>query len=497
MLKSNRINKKTKVKIIFLFVLMIFLCWLQINSTVFFRLKLANYYEENKNYKKAIAIYNKVLRKDKIYGSNHHLTTEDIAAVRFKLANLLLQNNNLKDSVQVISTMVEENPLYDKNEFLKLANTIYYKKFSLILLKNKLYDIAIKQMEKALQLNDRDVIGHYQLGLIYQKFKFEEKADQQFKKSIELSVKTDDKLPDYLLSDVYCKLAEKFIRKSSFDQAEAFYKKAIEVNSNNVQACILLLSLYERQENGAGITQIESRLFKTLPKYEVNYNISDKLYFLGYSLNEQEFELFNEGLITFFWEIKGEAFELDNAIQNQENIKKTGRRIYSLREVKNLVPSFGFEADEIGTGFPSGWETDAYGGLLESHEVILEERLSRRTSCLMLDNTISSRTNCQTAYLSIEKNTFYLQAGWMKSINGNAFMGRAWFDPEKKRISYSYAAENITFSEWEYYSQIVLPPINTVYSCLWLTNLETKGKAYFDNILFVQLDAPVKIDKEL
>jgi len=111
-----------------------------------------------------------------------------------------------------------------------------------------------------------------------------------------------------------------------------------------------------------------------------------------------------------------------------------------------------------------------------------------KTQCLLLNNTIANNTNCQTHHIAVDGGNCYLQRGWIKSINGNAYLGRRWFGPEKRGMKYNYAAAGVRLPIWEYYSQIITPLLNSAYCRLWVTNYRTGGEAYFDDIIFMKLE---------
>jgi len=297
--------------------------------------------------------------------------------------------------------------------------------------------------------------------------------------------------------------ALKLERDGNIEKAKDYYEKGIELDGNRtIEAYYYLKSLYKKQGRFEDVERIETELLSLKPDYEVNHKFSDDLILLGYSLNEKEFELFNEGKTTFFWESDKQKSELSDEQKGLTNAYKIGNRYYEIKTAKNLAPNFGFEVDPIGVGFSYGWDTDIYTNNpryytpLESHQIIFEENPLGKTQCLSLTNTLSRCTNCQTDCIAVDENSFYLEAGWIKSINGNAYFGRRWFDSEKSSILYNYAASGISFPQWRFYSQVVIPPSNSVYCRLWVINYEAQGKAYFDNIIFIRLELPKLTKKE-
>jgi len=143
-----------------------------------------------------------------------------------------------------------------------------------------------------------------------------------------------------------------------------------------------------------------------------------------------------------------------------------------------------------------GWETDIYSlspkyrTPIESHELVSEEKPLGKTSCLLLNNLLARCSNCQTDFILIEENHAYLQAGWIKSINGDARLGRRWFDSKKTPMTYDFVPLDSARNQWNHYSQIILSPFKARYCRLWMNNHENQGGVLFDDILFIELDLP-------
>jgi len=499
LLRHRKISKNTYISVV---LSLIFLSGMYINSTTFFRLKLADYYIKTKHYDMAIITYKKILRKETLKTKPQTSNIERISDIHFTLANLLFSKNRLTESIDTLKQLAKINSTYKNIPFPGILSTTEdYRRFGLALLAVNLKDMAIEQFQKVVELEPGNPLGHYQLALVYQKQGMEEKTIAQFEKVIELTDKSIgrfvDDVPAYL-SDIYYNLALRFERNgNNVEKAKDYYEKTIELEGNRaIEAYYRLKSLYKRQGRFEEAESIETKLLSLKPEYEVNHKFSDGLILLGYSLNEKEFELFNEGKIIFFWEIANQNLELNYKKEKLSNIYEIDNRLYEVKEVKNLIPNFGFEVDSIGKGFPYGWDTDIYYSPLVCHEIVSEADLLDKTQYLLLNNTIANNTNCQTHYIAVDEGNCYLQGGWIKSINGNAYLGRRWFDSEKRVMKYNYAASNIRLPSWEYYSQIVTPHSNVAYCRLWVINYKTQGKAYFDDIIFIKLELPELIKKE-
>ena len=300
------INRKiTKTKFILVSIFVVFLCGMHINSITFLRLKLANYYVEAQNYDKAIVVYRKILRKETLSAKCQTLDIENISDIRFTLANLFLIKNKFAESVQLLKQIIEINPAYNINPLLELSKPDYYKKFGVALIIVDLKYMALSQFQRAVELAPDDLIGYYHLALMYQKLGKKNKAIAQFEKIIELTKYSAGQaikdLPSYL-GDVYYNLALNFEENEKIEKAKEYYEKALELNSDRIVRIYSRLKFLYEDKLGE-IENIETKLLNLKPEYRVNYKFPNDLMLLGYSFNEKKFELFNEGEITFFWEL--------------------------------------------------------------------------------------------------------------------------------------------------------------------------------------------------
>lgn len=390
--------------------------------------------------------------------------------------------------------MIEINPTYKIGLFSDLSDSESYRKFALALLAVNLKDMALEQFQKMVKLEPNDPLCHYHLALIDQKQGMEDESITQFEKVMELTDRSIsqsiDSLPTYL-GDACYNLALNLQKNGNMEKAKDYYKKAIDLDGNRIiEAYYNLKSVYEKQGNLEKANNIILHLLNLKPEYGVNHKFSDDLILLGYSLNEKEFELFNEGRITFFWEVANQNQELTYKKEQLNNIYKIGNRLYEVKEIKNLAPNFGFEVDAIGKGFPCGWDTDRYGTAVEYHEIISREDKgdTNEQRLLIIADSQKPGTSCITSFKEIDENSYYLQAGWLKSPDTKAWMGRE-YGPE---YIYNYAASNIESPNWKYFSEVITPPTGAKYVNLrvLLVSHSKEGKAYFDDLIFIKLPLP-------
>ncbi len=78
--------------------------------------------------------------------------------------------------------------------------------------------------------------------------------------------------------------------------------------------------------------------------------------------------------------------------------------------------------------------------------------------------------------------------------HSNACLGREWRNMiTGKQIAYNYVVTSVGSSDWQKYAQIIKPPAEANACYLWMLNFETEGKAYFDDIVFVEISKPTDL----
>jgi tetratricopeptide (TPR) repeat protein len=494
------VKRLTKVRVIFIVIFLILLSALYINSTTYFRLKLVGYYLSKEDYDKAITLCKKAIRKERVYARSKTLNISQTSEIYYRLFKLFLIKGELIKSVNVLKELYMINPSYQVDFMPYFEEVEDYKIFGICLARAKLYDSSIEQFQKFIALKKNDFLIQYYLALLYQKQGMQEKFEKQLEQIIRLITQDnnqlEDHLPDYL-GDCYYNLALKFEEQGERERAVKYYKMAIEISGDRlVNAYYRLEMLYKEENKLIEAEAVELELSRLTPMHEGKYKLNSTVMFLGYSINKREFELFNIGKITFFWKIVNHNSELTYKKKEWSSTYKINNRLYEIKKIKNLAPNFGFEIDHIGDGFPHGWATDIYANNsfycspIDSHQIIVEENLLSKTQCLLLTNTLSKCTNSQSDFITVDEKSFYLQAGRIKSAAGNAYFGRRWFDSEKNPMVYHYVATKVKSPAWNYYVQVATPPHSSAYCCLWVINYENQGKAYFDDILFIELQLP-------
>ena len=176
----------------------------------------------------------------------------------------------------------------------------------------------------------------------------------------------------------------------------------------------------------------------------------------------------------------------------------------------NLAPNAGFE---FGSTEPTcamqpcisaGYEFDMYSPQGEelsqyTHHIVLAERPATggpngqavSSKVLNLGNPVpdvlAKTSSSLISYKrQVDDDKRYLQAAWMRSDSGNAFLGYEWAS-EKDSRQHEYTASDPDNSDWQYFSGIHVPNPSTSAVRLWLINYNAAGSVEFDDLLFIQL----------
>lgn len=88
----------------------------------------------------------------------------------------------------------------------------------------KRYDKAIEAYQKVVNLNPKNEIVYYNMGIVYDKKENYDKAIEAYKKAIEINPKDDDS---------YNYMGRAYHEKGDYEKAKEAYQKAIEINPNN------------------------------------------------------------------------------------------------------------------------------------------------------------------------------------------------------------------------------------------------------------------------
>ncbi len=159
-----------------------------------------------------------------------------------------------------------------------------------------------------------------------------------------------------------------------------------------------------------------------------------------------------------------------------------GRRwVQVLWGVRNVLPDGSFERAGL-DGFPH----DIYAAPAGARRIAREARAGRATNAAMLENGPQARKSSLVSGLfAVRDDRLYLQTGWTKTNGGRAYIGRQWLPGQ----SYDYAVGEAEHESWRHNAQALRPPPGSTSAQLWLLNVESQGRAWFDDVAFVELGA--------
>jgi hypothetical protein len=147
------------------------------------------------------------------------------------------------------------------------------------------------------------------------------------------------------------------------------------------------------------------------------------------------------------------------------------------------MPDGGLEAGQVSFVFP----TDIYRSGAKAYAFVSDTLNGAETTAAQLIGAgKGGRTGLATDNLRIEPGKLYLQAGWVRSEEGPAFLGYRWM-PGKQT---AYTISRAKSEEWAHYAGVAVPPPGATQVQIWLLSLESRREAYFDNMLFVPFSAP-------
>lgn len=254
-----------------------------------------------------------------------------------------------------------------------------------------------------------------------------------------------------------------------------------------VDVCTALEEMGEEQEGCYRMTGWLEQAGAAQPEYPVGQEL-DGWTLLGYDVDEVRLIRGEPVDILLYWMGPAPA----TAGSEQDGWYQAGERwVQVLQGVRNLVPNGGFELGwEYGS--PTGFPGDIYGADPGTRQLATDFRAGQRTVVALLDNTeVYSRTSFTSPSMPVNLGALYLQAGWLRSAGGNGYLGRRWIGdiPEGVRY-YDYVAAGVTAEDWQHYAGVTQPVTGTVCGQIWLLNYMIVGRAYFDNVLFVEIGQP-------
>jgi tetratricopeptide (TPR) repeat protein len=229
------------------------------------------------------------------------------------------------------------------------------------------------------------------------------------------------------------------------------------------------------------------RVASVEPAYLVGETLDTGWTLLGYDVDEDHLFRGEPADLLLYWEGPASA----SAGSEQEGWHQAGERwVQVLEGLQNLILNGGFELG-MEDGSPAGFPGDIYYADSGTRQMITESRGEHHTVVALLDSTrIHSGTSFVSNKVPVYLGSLYLQAGWMRTVEGNGYLGRRWVGDIAEGQVYSYIVEGATVNNWEHYTGLTRPPAGATHCQIWLINYPAVGQVFFDNILFAEIGQP-------
>lgn len=273
---------------------------------------------------------------------------------------------------------------------------------------------------------------------------------------------------------------------SLFENSLVSYQRAYQLAPSSPFAADRMVQINKQLSRNSLAQQWEDilkiQLAARQPEYPVNQRVSQEWTLIGYDLQEELLDMTGEAPACFWWSHSG-----GSNLSKWEGYWLSGSTLVQCYQVDNLLKNGSFEMDgRSGQMFPIGFGTDLYGASLGSHGLSPDPFGERSGTIAWLANTSSHRyTSFVSDSFGIDASATYLQGAWVKSPDGQAFLGRMWL----LSADYSYIT-NGNPTTWTHWAGLAFPPAGTTATRVLLLNYDNEGTAYFDRLLFAKVRLP-------
>jgi hypothetical protein len=156
---------------------------------------------------------------------------------------------------------------------------------------------------------------------------------------------------------------------------------------------------------------------------------------------------------------------------------RNGRWRQTIPDRRNLVLDGSFDRHPPGESFPG----TVYDWSNWSRATAPNGVLGR--AALLQNNADIPRSSFASRPIPIEPEHLYLQAGALRTEGGRASIGRSW----QPGGTFGYIAAARQSARWRRFGGVTQPPPGTASAELWLLNVDSTGRALFDDIVFLDL----------
>ncbi len=241
--------------------------------------------------------------------------------------------------------------------------------------------------------------------------------------------------------------------------------------------------------------QLIEQISQSEPQTVVNQTLESGWVFMGYSGDQTALAQGKPTALWLFWQSPPGKI----AGQESDGWYSLGgnRWVQSIDEAQNLLINGDFESG-LTNGSPTGFPVDIYQAPPETRRLEVRDQSGAKNTVALLDNTeVATRTSLASPVVAVDDQALYLQAGWVGSSDGNAFLGRRWFgETLPKTPLYNFVASEVRRSQWNWYAGVATPPAGATKAEIWLLNTKTTGQAFFDDVMFLKIDIPGKVKQK-
>lgn len=211
---------------------------------------------------------------------------------------------------------------------------------------------------------------------------------------------------------------------------------------------------------------------------------------LGYRTDEAKLARGEPATLVLFWRVPPDQ----SPDKSASDWRQLGGQVWIqvLTEIRSLVENGSFTmvaSDGSIPGFPA--EIYKADPAVRYIETMRRGDLSTRVGVLA-NNPQNRRSSMVSRYFPVRSDTIYLQAGWIQTEGGLAYLGYQWQGqlPQEER-SYSYTAKKVQSQTWRHYTGLAEPLPGSKAGRVWLLNVESVGTVRFDNVTWIPIPNPV------